>query len=190
MTKGGLERRRAATSAASCASSCRSAASTCARPAARKPLEPLHDGEDVMHGDLRDPAVVDRLLAGRRRAGPHGGHQRRAAAAGDHPEQPASRCTRSTKARAATGCGASSSRARTTRSACTRSTTSSGSTPTFRPDGFYGLSKVWGEAMARMYWDKHGIEGISLRIGTAMGRPPENRASSAPGWAPTTWCSS
>ena len=43
-----------------------------------------------------------------------------------------------------------------------------------RPDGFYGLSKVWGEAMARMYWDKHGIEGISLRIGTTMGRPPEN----------------
>src|SRR5438067_10841441 len=30
----------------------------------RKPLEPLHEGEDVMHGDLRDPAVVDRLLRG------------------------------------------------------------------------------------------------------------------------------
>ena len=44
----------------------------------------------------------------------------------------------------------------------------------FRPDGWYGLSKVWGEAMARMYWDKHGIEGISIRIGTAMGKPPEN----------------
>ena len=36
------------------------------------------------------------------------------------------------------------------------------------------MSKVWGEAMARMYWDKHGIEGVSLRIGTTMGRPPEN----------------
>ena len=23
-----------------------------------KPLEPLHAGEDVMHGDLRDPAVL------------------------------------------------------------------------------------------------------------------------------------
>jgi uronate dehydrogenase len=44
----------------------------------------------------------------------------------------------------------------------------------YRPDGFYGLSKVWGEALARMYWDKHGIEGVSLRIGTTMGRPPEN----------------
>src|SRR5206468_170433 len=30
----------------------------------RSPLQPLHEGEDVMHGDLRDPAVVDRLLNG------------------------------------------------------------------------------------------------------------------------------
>ena len=44
----------------------------------------------------------------------------------------------------------------------------------FRPDGLYGLSKVWGEAMARMYWDKHGIEGISVRIGTSFDKPPEN----------------
>src|SRR6058998_4306275 len=29
-----------------------------------RPLEPLFDGEDVMHGDLRDSAVVDRLLNG------------------------------------------------------------------------------------------------------------------------------
>ena len=45
----------------------------------------------------------------------------------------------------------------------------------FRPDGLYGLSKVWGEAMARMYWDKHGIEGISIRIGSALERPTEFR---------------
>ena len=44
-----------------------------------------------------------------------------------------------------------------------------------RPDGFYGLSKVWGEAMTRMYWDKHGIEGICLRIGTAIEKPTEFR---------------
>ena len=28
----------------------------------RNPLVPLHEGEDIMHSDLRDPAVVDRLL--------------------------------------------------------------------------------------------------------------------------------
>jgi uronate dehydrogenase len=45
----------------------------------------------------------------------------------------------------------------------------------FRPDGFYGLSKMWGEGMARLYWDKHGIEGICLRIGSALERPTEFR---------------
>src|SRR5438046_9570474 len=30
----------------------------------RSPLEPLHEGEDIMYGDLRDPTVVDRLLNG------------------------------------------------------------------------------------------------------------------------------
>ena len=24
-----------------------------------------------------------------------------------------------------------------------------------RPDGFYGLSKAYGESMGRLYWDKH-----------------------------------
>src|SRR4051812_5756996 len=32
--------------------------------AGSKPLVPLVDGEDLMHGDLRDSAVVDRLLKG------------------------------------------------------------------------------------------------------------------------------
>jgi uronate dehydrogenase len=45
----------------------------------------------------------------------------------------------------------------------------------FRPDGLYGLSKMWGEGMSRMYFDRHGIEGISLRIGTAIARPTEFR---------------
>ena len=44
-----------------------------------------------------------------------------------------------------------------------------------RPDGFYGLSKVWGEGMARMYWDKHGIESICVRIGSCLERPTEPR---------------
>jgi uronate dehydrogenase len=44
----------------------------------------------------------------------------------------------------------------------------------FAADCFYGLSKVWGEALARMYWEKHGIETVALRIGTFMGVPPRN----------------
>ena len=44
----------------------------------------------------------------------------------------------------------------------------------YRPDCFYGLSKVWGEALGRMYWQKHGIETVALRIGTFMDCPPRN----------------
>lgn len=39
------------------------------------------------------------------------------------------------------------------------------------PDSDYGASKVWGEALGRMYWEKHGIETICLRIGSFAERP-------------------
>ena len=35
-----------------------------------------------------------------------------------------------------------------------------------RPDGFYGVSKAAGEAIARMYYELYGLESICLRIGT------------------------
>jgi len=41
----------------------------------------------------------------------------------------------------------------------------------FRPDGYYGLSKVYGELMGRMYWDKHGVENVNLRIGSCFPEP-------------------
>lgn len=31
------------------------------------------------------------------------------------------------------------------------------------PDGFYGLSKAFGEDLAQLYWDRWGIETMSLR---------------------------
>ncbi|HEV7912952.1 MAG TPA: NAD(P)-dependent oxidoreductase [Albitalea sp.] len=138
-----------------------------------KPLLPLHDGEDVMHGDLRDPAVVDRLLKG---------VDVLIHLAGTSVERPLPEIIdNNLRALFEVYEGArrhgvkrvvfaSSNHAFGMHSVDTRL----GPDAPFRPDGFYGLSKVWGEAMARMYWDKHGIEGISLRIGTTMGKPPEN----------------
>lgn len=41
----------------------------------------------------------------------------------------------------------------------------------FRPDGYYGLSKVYGELMGRMYWDKHGVENVNVRIGSCFPKP-------------------
>ena len=44
-----------------------------------------------------------------------------------------------------------------------------------RPDGFYGLSKAFGENLAQLYWDKHGIETVSLRIGSSYAAPKDRR---------------
>ena len=33
-----------------------------------------------------------------------------------------------------------------------------------RPDTFYGLAKCFAEDLARMYWDKRGVEAVCLRI--------------------------
>lgn len=34
-----------------------------------------------------------------------------------------------------------------------------------RPDGYYGVSKVFGESLSRLYWDRFGIETVCIRIG-------------------------
>ena len=44
-----------------------------------------------------------------------------------------------------------------------------------RPDGFYGLSKAFGENLAQLYWDRHGIETVSLRIGSSYAEPKDRR---------------
>ena len=138
-----------------------------------QPLTPLRDGEEVMHGDLRDPAVVDALLRG---------VDVLVHMAGTSVERPLPEIIENNLV-ALHQVYEGARRHGVKRVVFASSNHAFGMHPVgsrlkldadFRPDGFYGLSKVWGEAMARMYWDKHGIEGIALRIGTAMGRPPEN----------------
>lgn len=48
-----------------------------------------------------------------------------------------------------------------------------GSAP--RPDGLYGVSKVFGEAIASLYHDKFGIETACLRIGSCFPEPRNHR---------------
>lgn len=50
-----------------------------------------------------------------------------------------------------------------------------------RPAGLYGVSKVWGEALARYFSDAHGMSMIGLRIGAvnAEDRPTVPREFSA-----------
>lgn len=44
-----------------------------------------------------------------------------------------------------------------------------------RPDGLYGVSKVFGEALASMYHDKFGIETACVRIGSCKEEPVDHR---------------
>jgi len=140
----------------------------------RRPLTPLRPGEDVMHGDLTDPAVVDRLLEG---------VDVLIHMAGTSVERPLPEIIQNNLV------GLHSVYEGARRHGVKRVVFASSNHTigmysvdeklklacAFRPDGFYGLSKVWGEAMARMYWDKHGIEGISLRIGSALEKPTQFR---------------
>jgi uronate dehydrogenase len=139
-----------------------------------KPLQALSAAEEVMHGDLRDPAVVDRLL---------NGVDVLIHMAGTSVERPLPEISEN-NLRGLYEVYEGARRNGVRRVVFASSNHAFGMHSVndklrldapFRADGLYGLSKVWGEAMARMYWDKHGIEGISLRIGSALEKPTQFR---------------
>jgi uronate dehydrogenase len=44
-----------------------------------------------------------------------------------------------------------------------------------RPDGYYGLSKSFGEDVAQFYFDRYRIETVSIRIGSSFPEPANRR---------------
>ncbi len=44
-----------------------------------------------------------------------------------------------------------------------------------RPDGYYGVSKAFGEDISRFYFDRYGIETACLRIGSSFPEPRDRR---------------
>ncbi len=140
----------------------------------RTPLEPTRPGEDVMHGDIRDPAVVDRMLDG---------VDVLIHMAGTSVERPLPEMIENNLVGLdAVYAGARRHRVKRIVFASSNHAIGMHSVGTklsldcdFRPDGYYGLSKMWGEGLARMYWDNHGIESVCVRIGSAIPRPTEFR---------------
>ncbi|MCJ0762760.1 NAD-dependent epimerase/dehydratase family protein [Variovorax terrae] len=47
-----------------------------------------------------------------------------------------------------------------------------------RPDGYYGLSKSYGEDLSRFYFDRYGIETVCIRIGSSFPEPRDRRMMS------------
>lgn len=48
-----------------------------------------------------------------------------------------------------------------------------------RPDTYYGLSKAFGENLAQFYFDRYGLETVSLRIGSSFPAPRGRRGLSS-----------
>jgi uronate dehydrogenase len=145
------------------------------RSAGWKPsIAPQHEGEDVMNGDLRNTAFVDRFLDG---------VDVLIHLAGTSVERPLPEIIENNLVglhqvyEGARRRGVKRIVFASSNHAFGMHEVSAKLAPDapFRPDGLYGLSKMWGEGMARMYWDKHGIEGISLRIGSCEARPSNFR---------------
>jgi len=44
-----------------------------------------------------------------------------------------------------------------------------------RPDGYYGLSKSYGEDISRFYFDRYGVETACIRIGSSFPEPKDRR---------------
>ena len=44
-----------------------------------------------------------------------------------------------------------------------------------RPDGYYALSKAFGENLGRFYFDRYGVETVCLRIGSSFPEPKDRR---------------
>lgn len=139
-----------------------------------RPLTPLDKTEEVLHGDLREPEVVDRVLAG---------VDVLVHMAGSSVERPLDEIIEN-NLRSLYQVYEGARRHGVKRVVFASSNHAIGMHSVhqplsldcdFRPDGFYGLSKMWGEGMARLYWDKHGIESVCLRIGSCLERPTEFR---------------
>ena len=47
-----------------------------------------------------------------------------------------------------------------------------------RPDGNYGMSKAFGEAASRFYFDRYGIETVCMRIGSSFPKSIDHRMMS------------
>lgn len=54
-------------------------------------------------------------------------------------------------------------------------TTKLDSKSVIRPDSLYGVSKVYGEALAHLYYEKFGIETAIVRIGSCLPKPLDRR---------------
>jgi uronate dehydrogenase len=137
-------------------------------------MAPAERHEEVVPCDLADKAAVDRLVQGCDAIVHLGGisvdvRSRRSS-------RPTSRaCSTCTKRRGAMVCAAWCSPVPTTSSGFHEQGKLLDADAPRRPDGYYGLSKAFGEDLSRFYFDRYGIESACLRIGSSYPEPKDRR---------------
>jgi uronate dehydrogenase len=135
-----------------------------------RPLDNVQPNETVMTGDLSDPAFCNQLLAGAEAVVHMGGVSTNRPLDVLLPHNYLALFNLYEAARAQ----------RVRRVVYASSNHATGMYPAgvridasmpVNPDSQYGLSKVWGEGLARLYWEKHALESVCLRIGSFLARP-------------------
>ena len=136
-------------------------------------LEPEDSGEEVVQADLTDRAAVRRAVAGMDAVIHLGGI----------PDEDSYERVRSVNMDGTANLLAAAHEAGVRRVVFASSIHAVGYAPRepihmdipVRPDTFYGLSKVFGEALGRLYVDRYGLEFVSVRICSFLPRPQEAR---------------
>jgi uronate dehydrogenase len=134
------------------------------------------DGPDPITGDITDPAVLDQAMAGVEAVVHLAGH----------PTEAPWPLIRQANIEGTFQVFEAARRAGVDRIVYASSNHAVGFTPRGqgeltadlppRPDTLYGVSKAFGEALARYYVDRYGLKIACLRIGTCAEQPPDDRA--------------
>src|SRR5262245_40008658 len=144
-------------------------------------IDDLADGESFVHADLEDAEAIARAVAGTQAVIHLGGV----------PDEAGFGVLTGPNLRGAFNVFEAARRAGVRRVVYASSNRITGFYPVdrrldgsepVRPDGLYGATKAFGEALGRLYADKFGLEVICVRIGSFEERPSESRHL-------TTWLS-
>lgn len=138
------------------------------------PMDPAGPAEELVPADLADAAAVDRLLEGIQAVVHLGGHSVEGSWEQVLPANIVG-CINLFEAARKAGTErvlfASSNHA----VGFHRRWPATDHTAPPRPDSRYGVSKAFGEILARYYCDKHGIRAFCMRIGSCRAEPVDER---------------
>ena len=138
------------------------------------PLDPARAGEEIVRADLADLAEVEAAMRGVDCV-VHLGAIPGEDTSGQDPAQQRGRNLECVRGGAATRCASRHLCKLASRGRVLSARPLIDQMVIRRPDGHYGVSKVFGEAAGRLFADKHGLAVACLRIGAFRDKPADRR---------------